>query len=151
MATLLQFSKNIRRRGRQVENSSARLVRRMARKTLRSIVNNTKVDKGVARSNWRTSAGGTPTAVIPAYVPYPKNSRANGQGINESANASAAIAAGFAVIATVRGAAGAGLKTRLVIANNVPYLGNALVPGAVGVATLEARAAVRGFKVFVDD
>lgn len=146
----LQFSKNIRRRGRQVENSATEIVRRMSKRTLRSLILNTKVDKGVARSNWRVGIGAPTSAVIDAYVPYPKGSKANGQGIGESANAAAAIAAGNARINAVRGVSGVGLKTAIFISNNTPYIGKALVPGGLEASVTEARAEVRGFRIFRD-
>ena len=146
----LKFSKNIRRRGRQFENSASRLVRRMARRTLRSLVQNTKADTGKARSNWRVGIGAPTRAVIEPYNPYPKGSKADGQGIAESANASAAIAAGNARINSVRGISGVGLKTGIFISNNIPYPQNAFLPGAVQISTVEARAVVRGFRIFVD-
>lgn len=147
----LQFSKNIRRRGRQFENSASELVRRMAKRTLRSLVLSTKVDKGVARSNWRVGTGATTSAVIAAYSPYPKGSQANGQGINETANAAAAIAAGNARINSVRGISGVGLRTGIFISNNTPYIGIALVSGGLETSVIEARAEVRGFRLFRDN
>lgn len=148
MADLLQFSKNIRRRGRQVENSASELVRSMAKRTLRSLVQNTKADTGKARSNWRVGLGAAPTAVIEPYAPYPKGSKANGRGAAETANAAAAISAGNARINSVKGVAGVGLKTAIYIANNVPYLDKALLPGAVEISIREAQVVVRGFRVF---
>ena len=146
----LQFSKSIRRRGRQFENSASELVRRMARATLKSLVLNTKVDKGVARSNWRVGIGAPARSVIDAYNPYPKGSKAAGQGIGETANASAAIAAGNLRINSVRGISGVGLTTGIFISNNTSYINKALVPGSLEASTVEARAAVRGFRIFVD-
>lgn len=144
----LQFSKNIRRRGRQVENAATALVRSMAKRTLRSLVYNTKADTGKARSNWRVGVGAPTRAVIDPYSPYPKGSKADGQGIGESANAQAAIAAGNARINSLTGISGVGLKTGLFISNNVDYIEKALLPGAVEASVVEARAALRGFRVF---
>jgi len=144
----LQFSKSIRRRGRQVENAASALVRSMAKRTLRSLVYNTKADTGKARSNWRVGVGAPTRSVIDPYSPYPKGSKAEGQGLNESANAQAAISAGNARINSVRGISGAGLKTGLFISNNVDYIEKALLPGAVEASVVEARAALRGFRVF---
>lgn len=145
----LQFSKNIRRRGRQFENSASRLVRQMAKRSLRSLVFNTKVDKGVARSNWRVGVGAPTRSVIDAFVPYPKGSKANGQGISESANANATIAAGNARINSVRGISGVGLTTGIFISNNVPYIDKALVSGGLQVSVVEAQSEVRGFRLFI--
>lgn len=117
MATLLQFSKNMRSLGSRIENNSAVLTRRVAKRALKSLVLGTPADKGVARSNWRVSIGGEPTAIIPAYAPGKK------LGIGERANARAAIAAGNAAISRLRtgpvtGRAGKSIK----IGNSIPYL-----------------------------
>lgn len=148
MATLAQFSRNIRKRGSQVENSSTRVVKAVSKRALRSLVQNTKVDKGVARSNWRVGIGAPTRSVIDAYVRYPKGSKANGAGINETANALAAIAAGSARINAVRGVSGVGLTTSIYISNHVPYLNKAMTAGAVETALLEARSELIGFRVF---
>jgi hypothetical protein len=148
MNDIVQFSRNIRKRGRQVINSGSEAVRRAARKSLASLVQNTKVDTGKARSNWRVGIGGAPTAVIQAYSPYPKGSKAGGLGSSETANASAAIAAGNARINAVRGVSGVGLKTAVIITNNIDYLDKAVLPGALQIATREAQASLRGFRIF---
>jgi len=144
----IQFSKNMFRRGRQVENSAAKIVRSMAKKSLRSLVLATKADTGQARSNWRVGIGAPTRAVIAPYSPYKKHSKANGQGMAETANASAAIAAGIARIDSVRGKSGVGLTTSIYISNSVPYIDKALTTGAVEVSILEARSVVRGLRVF---
>lgn len=146
----IQFSKNIRKRGRQFENSSSEVVRQMAKRTLRSLVQNTKVDKGVARSNWRVGIGAPTRSVIGAYSPYPKGSKANGMGSSETANAAAAIAAGNARINSVRGISGVGLKTAIFISNNTPYIEKAIIGGGVEISIREAEAVLRSFRFFVD-
>ena len=146
----LQFSKSIRRRGRQFENSASELVRRTARNSLRTLVQNTKADTGKARSNWRVGIGLPTRSVIEPYSPYPKNSKANGLGAGETANAAAAIAAGTVRINAVRGISGVGLTTGLFISNNVPYIDKAVISGGIQAATVSAFAAVRGFRLFVD-
>lgn len=148
MATLAQFSRNIRKRGSQVENSATRIVKQGAKGALRSLVLGTKVDKGVARSNWRVGIGAPTRAVIPAYAPYPKGSKANGAGMLESANAAAAISAGNARINAVTGARGVGLTTAIYISNNVPYPNQAFPAGMVATALIQARVAIKGFRVF---
>jgi len=147
----LQFSKNIRERGRQFENSASALVRAAAKRGLKSLVFNTKADTGKARSNWRVGIGAPTRAVIQPYSPYKKGSKADGQGISETANAQAAISAGFARINSVRGISGVGLTTGIFISNNVDYIDKALIPGSLELASAEARAAIRGFKLFVDN
>jgi len=146
----LQFSKNIFKRGRQFENSASELVRQVAKKGLESLVLGTKVDTGKARSNWRVGIGARATAVIDPYSPYQKNSKANGAGASETANASAAISAGNARINSVRGVSGVGLKTGIFISNNINYLDKALLPGTIETASLEARSVVKGFRLFTD-
>lgn len=149
MVSLVQFSKNIRRRGRQVENASSRVVKQVSKRALRSLVKNTPVDKGVARSNWRVGIGGVPTAVINAYAPGRK------LGIGETANARAAIKAGTIRIDSVKSTS-AGLKTGIFIANNTPYIkklndGNhssQTAGGFIQTAMLEARLEISNFKVF---
>ena len=149
MATLAQFSRNIRRRGSQIENSATRIVKATSSRALRSLVRNTPVDKGIARSNWRVGVGAPTRAVIAAYAPGSK------LGINESANASAAISAGLARIQSVRGVSGRGLETAIYITNAVPYIGklnsgsSTQAPaGFVETALLEAKAELAGFRVF---
>lgn len=148
MATLAQFSKNIRRRGRQIENSGTRMVKAAATRSLRSLVFGTKVDKGVARSNWRVGIGAPTRSVIEAYTPYPKGSKGGGAGMSEGANAMGAISAGSARIASVKGVSGAGLKTAIFISNNIPYPNTAFPTGMVSTALMEAQAEIRGMRVF---
>lgn len=145
-----QFSRNVRKRGRQVVNSASRAVRRAGRAFLKTAVLSTPVDTGKARSNWRVGIGGRPTAVIEPYVPYPKNSKANGQGAGERANASAAISAGNARIATLKGVPSAGLKTSLTIVNNTPYLQYNGGDGIFERAIQPARGAIKGVRLLTD-
>lgn len=151
MAEGFQFSKNIRKRGRQVENAGARAVRRAARRVLKSLVYSTKVDKGVARSNWRVGIGAPTRAVIGAYYPYKKGSKGDGMGMSETANADAAISAGYEKIDTLRGLSGAGLKTSLYISNNISYLDKAMSGGTMTTAVLEAQSSLRSFKIFTNE
>lgn len=119
MATLLQFSRNIRKHGSRIENNSIRLTKRVAKRTLRSLVEGTPVDKGVARSNWRVSLGNPTRSVIPAYAP------GRHLGIGERTNARAALAEGFAKINQLRVGAKRGTGqagTALFISNSIPYL-----------------------------
>lgn len=154
MTTLVQFSKNIRKRGRAIENNASELTRRMAKQSLRALVTNTRVDTGEARSNWRVGAGSPPTAIIKPYNPYPKGSKANGQGMAENANLAAALSVGFAKIDSIKGKAGIGLTTAIYIVNNTPQAyfmsagGANLAPSNfVEQATAAARSALRGFRI----
>lgn len=152
MATLAQFSKNIRRRGRQVENASTRIVKRVSIKALKILVTGTPVDTGQHRSNWRVGIGAPTRAVIAPYSPG-KN-----LGINESGNANAAIAAGRARIESVRGKPGVGLTTAIYISNNAPAItklnsgSSTQSPGGfVEMASAAARAEIANFRVFQDE
>ena len=149
MATLIQFSRNIRKRGRQVVNSGSRVVRGAAKVSLKALVRGTPVDKGVARSNWRVGIGAPTIGVIKAYAP------GRHLGIDETANARATIAAGNARINAVRGVSGVGLKTAIYISNAVPYLNKLnrdhspqASSGWIEVAIFEAQLFIRGFRVF---
>ncbi len=117
MASLLQFSRNIRKRGSQIKNSSARAVKSVTLSTLKSLVLATPVDKGVLRSNWRVGVGAPATAQIGAYAPGEKLGR------GERANASATINAGRARIQGAKSSASVGrFSVALYISNNVPYI-----------------------------
>jgi hypothetical protein len=119
MVTLFQFSRNIRKHGSKIENNSVELTKRVAKKTLRSVVYGTPVDTGVARSNWRVSIGNPTFAVIPAYYP------SEDLGRGEKLNAMATISAGIKKIDKLRvgkkrGTGQAG--SALFISNATPYL-----------------------------
>lgn len=146
MATLLQFSRNIRKLGSRIENNSVALTKRVAKRALTSLVEGTPVDEGDARSNWRVSLGNPTRSVIPAYSPGKK------LGIGERQNARAAIRAGFATINQLRVGAKRGsgqAGTALFITNAIPYLGrlrdgySSQQPNDwVQVALLEAQAEI---------
>ncbi len=149
MATLAQFSRNIRKRGVQVDNAATRIVKTVSKRALRALVTNTPVDKGVARSNWRVGIGGVPTSSIAAYAPGSK------LGINERANASAAITAGISRIDSVSPGRGNRLRTSIFIVNNVPYIerlnegySKQNAPGWIERSLQEARASINNFRVF---
>ena len=146
MASLAQFSRNIRSQGSRIENSATRLVKAVSIRALKSLVNNTPADKGVARSNWRVGIGAQTRAVIGAYAPGRK------LGINERANASAAIAAGSARINSVRETS-SGLTTAIYISNNTSYISDLntgsskqVAGGFVERALQEAEAELIGFR-----
>lgn len=151
MATLLQFSRNIRKRGSQIENNALNLTKRVAKRALTSLVEGTPVDKGVARSNWRVSLGNPTRSVIPAFAPGRK------LGIGERQNARAAIQAGFATINQLRIGAKFGTGqagTAVFITNAIPYL-DRLRAGHSGqqpndwvqVALMEAQAEIAGVRL----
>lgn len=151
MATMVQFSQNIRKRSSQIENAGSRVVRATSKKALKALVNATPVDKGVARSNWRVGIGAAPTAIIRAYAPGKK------LGIGERANANAAIAAGFARINSVKGVSGrgGGLQTAIYISNSVPYIeklnagySKQAPAGFIELALAEVNSVIKNFRVF---
>ena len=155
MPTMLQFSRNIRKRGNQIQNSSAKLTKKTAKVALRSLVDGTPVDKGVARSNWRVSLDNSTSSVIPAYSP------GKSLGIGERSNAQATIASGIAkidllTVGAKRGTGQAG--TAVFITNSIPYL-DKLRSGYspqqpddwVNSALLEAQAVVRQTKLLTRD
>lgn len=159
MATLAQFSQNIRKRGSQIENAGTRFTKAVAKRALRALVNATPVDTGRARSNWRVGIGAPTSAVIEPYSPGKK------LGLGERSNANAAIAAGLARINSVRGKSGAGggLQTSIYINNNTAYIGNLpngrglndgaspqAGPGWIEASLLEAQAILPTLRVFTN-
>lgn len=149
MATIAQFSQNIRKRGSQVENAGAVLVRRVAKSTLKLLVLKTPVDKGDARSNWRVSIGNQTFARIPAYAP------GRHLGLGERANANAAIAIGFAKIEQLRPGRGNPLGSALYITNNVPYIerlnagySKQAPPGYINDCVSKAKSVIGNFRIF---
>lgn len=119
MATLLQFSRNIRKLGSRIENNSVSLVKKVSKRTLRSLVKGTPVDEGVARSNWRASVGNPIRKQIEAHAPG-KN-----LGIQETTNARVAISRGIFEINKLRVGKkrGTGQAGQAVfITNPIPYL-----------------------------
>jgi hypothetical protein len=139
------------KRGRQVINASSKMVRSSAKVALKTLVYNTKVDTGEARSNWRVGVGNPTKSVIRPYVPYPKRSKGNGQGISETSNARATIDAGNARIDSLRGVSGAGLKTSLYISNNSDHIDVALLGGTMEVVSAQVSANLRNFRIFTDN
>ncbi len=145
MATLLQFSKNMRSRASQVRNAPPRIIRRAAFAALKVAASGTPVDKGVARSNWRLSIGARTFAVIPAYSPG-KN-----LGIGERNNLNAVLAAGRGVLRTlVRGQA-------VILTNNVDYIdllnegehSSQSSGGFIQAAAAAARLSIASTRLFV--
>lgn len=90
-----------------------KLVRLAATGIGATVVDTTKVDTGVARSNWRAALSVPASGIIPAYAPGVK------LGLGEGANASAAKAQQRQVIGTFD----ARKHKALVISNFVPHIG----------------------------
>lgn len=112
MVDIVQFARNIRKRGSQIDNGSVVLVRQVSKIVLKALCYESPADSGKMRSNYRVSVGGRATAVIDAYSPGKK------LGMSERANAGAAYAVGSAKINGLVSKA----NKSVVISNNVPYL-----------------------------
>ncbi len=144
MATLLQFSKNMRSRASQIRNAPPRIIRRAAFAALKVVASGTPVDKGVARSNWRLSIGARTFAVIPAYSPG-KN-----LGIGERGNLNAVLSAGRAKLLELK------LGQAVILTNNVDYIDD-LNAGSSGqssggfieTAGAAARISIASTRIFV--
>lgn len=104
------FVRRINRRAANVRENVEHLRRAVATEMLSTVVRATPVDTGKARSNWKVGIGVPDTDVQDPYSPGMK------LGLSESANASAAIAAGNAVIAM------SSPDDVLYISNSVPYI-----------------------------
>lgn len=144
MATLAQFSQNIRKVGSRIENGSTVLVKKVAKKALRTLVRSTPVDTGEARSNWRVGIGAPTRSVIEPYAPGKK------LGIGETANAAAAIAAG---VARINSLPKGPLKTSVYISNNTRHINllnegrsNQAPAGFVDAALAEAEREIKNFR-----
>ena len=97
MGALAAFGGRLRVRGRRVQTGAARIVREGAFAALVTLVRDTPIDTGRAKSNWQAGVGsptgGAPGGVLEeAYVP-------GRRGSTRTANESAAIAAGRAALA----------------------------------------------------
>lgn len=77
-----------------------------------TVVDTTKVDTGLARSNWRASISSPASGTIPAYAPGVR------LGIGEGANASAAKAQQKQAIEQFDASTG----QSIFITNNIPYI-----------------------------
>lgn len=110
MATLTQVAGRMLKRAAGVQTQAAKLVQDVTLLVAESVINDTPVDKGTARSNWRVVSGHSPPGgVLQPYAPGSK------LGKGERANAQAALQAARAV---VRGRPGG----EYTIFNNVKYM-----------------------------
>lgn len=134
MATLKQFAKRIRRRGRQVETGVNTAVIQMAQVINQSVVMATPVDTGHARHNWQAEVGTSPTSEL--------------DGVDQ---------AGSSTIARNNGKIGARQSGQTVfLSNNVPYIGPLneghsaqAAPKFVETAVVEGMAFLRRKKILV--
>jgi hypothetical protein len=142
VAGLGDFSRRIRRRGRQIEANANLIKRKVALIADRELVLGTPVDTGRARSNWLVSLQ---SPISDAREPYFPGSRL---GRGERANAQAAIDQAMSKI----GVAAPGQT--IFIANNVKYIGllnegwSAQAPaGFVQSAIMRAVNSVQGARI----
>lgn len=146
MAGLDDFSRQIRRRGRQVEEGANRIKREVALIADRELVLETPVDTGRARSNWIVSLQAPVLAEREPYAP------GEGLGKSERANAQAAIEQGISRITVAMPG------QTIFISNNVSYIGrlndgwSAQAPsGFVQGAVMRAVGSVRGARILRGD
>lgn len=110
--SLERFGRRMKQRASRIGREANRVKREVALAVDQALVLGTPVDTGTARSNWIVSLGQSTDQVRPAYAPTQKG------GINESANARAAIAQGKAKIAQSRE------EESVHITNNTDYIGD---------------------------
>jgi HK97 gp10 family phage protein len=143
MTGLDDFAKRIDRIAVQVEGNVEKAVKDCAGAVARSVISNTPVDTGRARSNWTAQMDAAFNGLFPARVPGEK-------GSTGEANAAAAVEAAEKVIETFDIEKNAEVH----ITNNLPYIG-ALNDGHskqapadfVRLAVMDGLATVRGAKV----
>jgi len=137
------FAKRIDRIAVRVEGNVERAVKDCAGAVLRSVVENTPVDTGMARSNWTPELDRAFEGLFPARVPGEKGSTAE-------ENAAATIEAGEPVIEAFDIAA----NREIHITNNAPHIqplndghSKQAPAGFVQMAVIEGLATVRGAKI----
>ena len=102
----------MKQRAKEVGQGATKIVQRVGSAIHREVVITTPVDTGTARSNWVGTLNAPFNGVIPPYSPSVK------AGLNESANAQAAIAQGLSAIRLFNA-----LRDRsLHFTNNVGYI-----------------------------
>ena len=114
MTSIGRFNQRMRTLADRAEHNTGTLMKQAGFAALRSVLRNTPVDEGVARSNWRVGIGRRPRGVIRAYAP------GSNLGRQEKANEGAALQT-----ARSRLAAADPVKLSrqtLFIRNNTPYL-----------------------------
>lgn len=137
------FAKRIDRIAVRVEENVERAMKDCAGAVLRSVVENTPVDTGMARSNWSPELDRAFEGLFPARVPGEKGSTAE-------ENAAATIEAGTPTIEAFDIAA----NREIHITNNAPHIqplndghSKQAPAGFVRIAVMEGLATVRGAKV----
>lgn len=143
MASLGEFSRRMRRRGRQVEDGSNRIIRQVGVVVARNLALETPVDTGRARSNWIVSIGYPSRSEIEAYAP------GENLGRGETSNFRGVLSQAKSEVDTRKP------EQDIYISNNLPYIkplnegSSAQAPaGFVQLAIERAARAVRRGKVF---
>lgn len=141
--TLDDFAKRLDRIAVRVEGNVEKAVKDCADAVLRSVVENTPVDTGYARSNWTPELDRAFEGLFPARVPGKAGSTAE-------ENAAATIEAGTPTIEAFDIAA----NREIHITNNAPHIqplndghSKQAPAGFVQIAVMEGLATVRGAKV----
>ncbi len=140
------FAKRIDRIAVRVEGNVERAVKDCASAVLRSVVENTPVDTGYARSNWTPELDRAFEGLFPARVPGERGSTAE-------ENAAATIEAGTPTIEAFNIAA----NREIHITNNAPHIqplndghSKQAPAGFVQTAVLEGLATVKGARIVED-
>jgi len=81
-----QLPSFLKQTNKNIENNAEQLLKDVAIEAGQVLVDNTRVDTGLARSNWQGTLDAPATSVIPPYAPGRR------LGLSETANASAAKA-----------------------------------------------------------
>lgn len=146
MAGLEDFAKRMNRIAVQVESNVEQAVRDCAKAVTKSVVENTPVDTGRARSNWVVQLDAPFSGQLPAHVP-------GASGSSAEANSLAAIDRGLAVIDRYY----VERNNSIHITNNLPYIG-ALNDGHskqapadfVRTAVIDGLTTIRNAKIIKD-
>jgi len=144
--SLDDFAKRIDRIAVRVEGNVERAVKDCAGAVLRSVVENTPVDTGMARSNWTPELDRAFEGLFPARMPGEKGSTAE-------ENAAATIEAGSPTIE----AFDIDTNESIHITNNAPHIrplndghSKQAPTGFLQIAVMEGLATVRGAKIVED-
>lgn len=143
MASLSAFATRMSKRAKTVIDRSVEIKKLVATTVAASVIDNTPVDTGEARSNWQTSLGSPASAARGPYAPGSK-------GSTGAANSAAAKAQNVAAVAAV----GPGETIHIVnTAKHIAKLnagGSAQAPaGFVEDAVMDGIMAIKGSKLTV--
>lgn len=114
MTSIGRFNQRMRTLGDRAVHNTGTLMKQSAFAAARSLVRNTPVDEGVARSNWRVGIGRRPRGVIRAFAP------GQNLGRGEKANESAALESMRSRLASANSERL--VRQTLYLVNNTPYI-----------------------------